>query len=105
MPFTLTELPANLTYTMQIPYGGVFDWTVWLPFFIVVIAWMGLIYFAERRKDVVLAMLSLIMAFVIYTNTVSESVFTIGAYGVSFIFAIISIYEFFILAIKYREKR
>jgi|WetSurMetagenome_2_1015567.scaffolds.fasta_scaffold03817_4 hypothetical protein len=104
MTFTLTELPANITYTMQIPYGGVFDWSVWLPFFLVLFAWMGLVFFAERRKDVVLALLSLIMAFAIYTNSVSESVFVIGTYGISFIFALISLYEFFILALKYKAK-
>jgi hypothetical protein len=106
MAYNFAALPANTTYFMEIPYcGSCFDWNIWLPFFLVLFAWMGLIYFAERRKDVVLAILSLLMAFAIFMNTLSEDIFTIGGYGISFMFALISLYEFFILAYKYNPNR
>ena len=96
----LTNLPENITYTMQIPYCGCFDWNVWLPMFILIVTWCGLVWFAEKRKDVVIAFLSLFVALGIVGNPLARDLFVIVDYPLVVIFAVISMYEFFIIALK-----
>jgi hypothetical protein len=102
MAFTrLTDLPANISYTMQIPYcGDCFDWNALLALVVLIGAWLVLLWMAEKKKDVVMAVLSLFVAFAIFTNDLATSIFVIVDYPLVIIFVIISIYEMFIIALK-----
>ena len=102
MAFTiLSGLPENITYTMQIPYcGDCFDWNIWITMFVLIATWLGLLYMAEKKKDVIMAVLSLFVALAIFANTLAASIFVIVDYPLVIMFAIISIYEFFIIALK-----
>ena len=102
MAFTrLSELPANITYTMNIPYCGYcFDWNALLALVVLIGAWLVLLWMAEKKKDVVMAVLSLFIALAIFANALAASIFVIVDYPLVIIFTIISIYEFFIIALK-----
>jgi len=96
----LTNLPENITYTMQIPYCGCFDWTSWLYMLILLIGWMAFLYVAEKRKDVVFAFISIFFGLGLLANDLAREIFVIATYPLVVIFVIISIYEFFIIIYK-----
>jgi len=96
----LSNLPENITYMMEIPYCGCFDWSVWLPMFILIFGWLGMLYMAEKRKDVVFAFCSIFFGLALIGNDLARSIFVIVGYPLVVIFVIISIYEFFIIALK-----
>ena len=81
-----------------------FDWNTWLPFFIVLFTWIVCVAFAERRKDVVFALISEFFAIILMLNAQSSLVYAINITPVTGIFPLISIYEFVILAMKYKSK-
>jgi hypothetical protein len=97
----LSNLPENITYTMNIPYcGDCFDWNALLAMVVLIGSWLVLLWMAEKKKDVVMAVLSLFVALAIFVNTLAASIFVIDDYPLVIIFTIVSIYEFFIIALK-----
>jgi len=97
----LTVIPDNTTLTMEIPYyASFFDWNVWLPFFVLLFAWVGFIYMAEKRKDVIFAFCSIFIGLALLMNDLARSIFTIGDMPLVILFTVVSIYEFFIIALK-----
>jgi hypothetical protein len=77
-----------------------FDWNVWLPMFILIFGWGGAIYMAEKRKDVIFAFCSIFFGLALFANPLARSTFVIVEYPLVIIFTVISIYEFFIIALK-----
>lgn len=75
----------------------------WLPFMVLMLSWMALVVFAEKRKDVVIALISLVVALALLVNPVAREIYVIVDYQIAIIFAAISIYEFFIIAISSRK--
>jgi len=102
MAYTIySGLPENITYTMQIPYcGDCFDWNGWLTFGVLVASWLVLLWFAEKRKDVVIAVISVFFALALFMNSIAAATFVIDEYPIVIIFALISIYEVIIITIK-----
>jgi asparagine N-glycosylation enzyme membrane subunit Stt3 len=94
------SLIENITYTMQIPYCGCFDWTAWLFMLILLIGWMAFLYVAERRKDVVFAFISIFFGLGLLANDLARDIFVIATYPLAIIFVIVSIYEFYIIVYK-----
>jgi len=96
----IDRLPENITYTMQIPYCGCFDWTSWLYMLILLIGWIAFLYVAERRKDVVFAFISIFFGLGLLANDLAREIFVILTYPLAVLFVIVSIYEFFIIILK-----